>query len=166
MTHLSFLAQTQSFFFLSCGASLHPRPDAPSLSTVAHLLYPRPYDPPSFIAVTHLAILVQMPPFILNRGSSYLSPSVRPLTFIAAAQVSLPTGAGLSFYWRRSPLSLAQVSPPRGAGPKKDGGPAPRIGLLRNILAQVLAKKADLRRNTARFVAGKTARAPAGHKNA
>ena len=44
-------------------------------------------------------------PFILYRGSSYLSPAVRP-PFIQSC------GASLAPHWRKSPLSLAQVSPP------------------------------------------------------
>ncbi len=116
MTHLSFLAQTQSFFFLSRGASLHPRPDAPSLSTVAHLLYPRPYDPPSFKAAAQVSILVQMP--LHSRPWHILSIPVRrpPLhsklrrrSRSPLAQVFPSTGAGLPSHWRKSLPPVEQV---------------------------------------------------------
>ena len=37
------------------------------------------------------------------------------------------------------PTYMAQVPGCRGAGPKKVGGPAPQIGLVRKIVAQVPA---------------------------
>ena len=45
----------------------------------------------------------------------------------------------------RYPTSCVEKLTPVGAGPKKVGGPAPQIGLVRNTVAQVPTKKSDLR---------------------